>query len=76
MKIELIKEEQYGKAPWYEILIDGKFIKGSFIPDLIEKQYQELIDHPELLEKKRELIKSDEIVLSLHENTKTEKYGN
>lgn len=71
MKIELIKEEQYKKDPWYEILIDGEFIRGSFILSLIEKQYEEILANPESLEIKREVIKSEELFNKKEENNGT-----
>ena len=69
MKIELIKEEQYGKAPWYEIRIDGEYIQGGLILSIIEKQYEELKSNPEMLKKKTEILKCEEIVLPLQEET-------
>lgn len=71
MKIELIKEEQYKKDPWYEILIDGEFIRGSFILSLIEKQYEEILANPESLEIKREVLKSEELLNKKEENNGT-----
>ena len=69
MKIELIKEEQYGKAPWYEIRIDDEYIQGGLILSIIEKQYEELKSNTEMLKKKTEILKCEEIVLPLQEET-------
>ena len=72
MKIELIKEEQYGKSPWYEILIDGLFYTGSLLQSKIEKDYEAILANSEIIKIKRELLRSDEIVLPLQEEIKLE----
>jgi hypothetical protein len=72
MKIELIKEEQYGKSPWYEILIDGAFYTGSLLQSKIEKDYEAILANSEIIKIKRELLRSDEIVLPLQEEIKLE----
>ena len=69
MKIELIKEEQYGKEPWYEILIDGDFYIGSLLKTKIEKDYETILANPEITKIVREVVRSEEIVLPLQEET-------
>ena len=67
MKLELIKESKYGRPPWYYILIDGETYTGSGIQSLIEAQYEEIKNSPDIIKIKTEILRSEEIVVPLEE---------
>jgi len=69
MKIELIKEEEYARPPWYHIEIDEKYIIGGGNEDEISKHYEAIINDPNILKKKMEILESREIVVSLQEES-------
>ena len=71
MKIELIKEEKFGDQDWYCVIVDGISVAYEHTEEKANELYQMLIDNPNLLEKKKIILKSVEIVVSL-EDTKTQ----
>ena len=72
MKIELIKEERFAHAPWYNIMIDGEYFIGTGMEDVAKKQYEEIKNNPKIIEKVFTILESDEIVLPLQEETEVE----
>jgi len=71
MKIELIKQEQFGEKDWYCIKVDGSSVAFESREDKAIEIYQMLIDDPNLLEKRETILKCVEIVVP-SENTKTQ----
>jgi len=61
MKIDLILDKEIGKPNWYEIRIDGKYINGSYSYETAKKEYDSLIENPELTKVKKEVLESKEI---------------
>jgi hypothetical protein len=70
MKLELVKETSLLEDIWYAIYLDGKYIKGSSNGVEISDLYYQIIETKNI-EKKKEILKSTEIDLSL-EDTKTQ----
>ena len=66
MKIELIKEQQVNDAPWYSIKIDDQLVSGTFTRDIDKAQsnYEKLCKDPNCLKETKEILKSQEIVVS------------
>ena len=71
MKIELIKEEKFGDQDWYCVIVDGTAVAFEHTEEKANELYQMLIDNPNLLEKRKIILKSVEIVVS-SEDTKTQ----
>lgn len=71
MKIELIKEKEFGKGVWYEIRVDGKYIHGSSSFETVNAMYDAFLRDPSTLEKETIILKSDEISLSSLPNQTT-----
>ena len=66
MKIEVIEQlEPFSDTPWYGIRVDGTAIKWSKDKKAIDGIYDEIINNPELLKTKENILKSQEIEVSL-----------
>ena len=65
MKIELIKEQDFGDTPWYSIHIDNMYISGSMTRSLKDAEgfYDRLAKDKDYMKKTKEILKSQEIVL-------------
>ena len=67
MKVEIIKEESYGEPAWYFLRVDGTSIKCSKILAEMEESFAEIINNPDLLTKRKTILKSYEISVNLQE---------
>jgi hypothetical protein len=67
MKVELIEEIKYNAEPWYTIQIDGQYVKGTGNKILAEKMYGEIIADTNVLKTKINILKSEDIDVSLVE---------
>ena len=66
MKVELIEQlEPFSDTPWYGIKVDGTSVKWSKDKKVIDGIYNEIINDPELLKTKENILKSQEIEVSL-----------
>ncbi len=65
MKLEIIKETEIGKEPWYRLLADGEYITGSYILKVIEERYELL--KKGVPQKTVEILKSEKIDVPLPE---------
>lgn len=67
MKLILEKEhkESTSGLPWYRITVDDKFISGSSDIEVITKLYEKIKANPEILKSEREILRSEEIFVSL-----------
>lgn len=61
MKLELLKEESFGKAPWYVVKIDGEYKYGSWSHPDAMNIFNALLKDPTALDVKKEILKSEEI---------------
>jgi hypothetical protein len=66
MKIELVKEQDFGDTPWYSIHIDNAYISGSMTRSLKDAEgfYDRLAKDKDYMKKTKEILKSQEIVVS------------
>ena len=65
MKIQLVEETQFNKEPWYQVEVDGVYIIGTGIKKNAEELYDRIIKDPSLVEKKKNILKSEEIDVNL-----------
>jgi len=69
MKIELIKEEKQNKPPWYVIMIDDEYLEGCGQLERAEKRRDEIIANPDILNTKKTVLSSQEIIVTLENET-------
>lgn len=67
MKLELIEEIKYNEQPWYIIRVDGQYIKGTGNKIVADKLYDEIMADPDVVKTKINILKSQEIDVSLDE---------
>jgi hypothetical protein len=67
MKIELIEETSIGSGTMFLVKIDGSNIKWFANKDTAEAFYLSVIANPEILKSKTNILKTDEINVSLDE---------
>jgi len=67
MKVELVEEIKYNEQPWYIIRINGQYIKGTGNKIIAESLYEEIIADPNSVKTKINVLKSQELVVSLDE---------
>ena len=67
MTVEIMKEELYGEPTWYFLRVDGTSIKCSKILEEIEEAYDEIVNNPDLLTRRKIILKSHEISVNLQE---------
>jgi hypothetical protein len=64
MKIEIIREEKIGRDDWYELLIDGKYVTGSFSLEKVIDTKESIKANPSSIYKKT-ILTSEIIDVSL-----------
>jgi hypothetical protein len=67
MKIELIEETKYNGEPWYIVQVDGQYIIGTGNKLNADKMYNEIIADPNVIKTKVNILKSEEVNVSLEE---------
>lgn len=67
MKVELIEEIKYNEQPWYIIRVDGQYIKGTGNKIVAENMYNEIMADPDSVKTKINILKSEQIDVSLPE---------
>lgn len=67
MKIELVEEVKYNGEPWYVIRIDDVYFKGTGNKIVAESMYNEIINDPNVIKTKVNILKSQEIDVPLEE---------
>ena len=65
MIVELIEESKFGKDPMYAVKVDGSTIQWFSYKKDAEAFYDSVIADPNFLEPKRNILKSEEINVSL-----------
>lgn len=71
MKIELVEENNPGTGTMYQVSVEGNVIKWFAHKDAAEAYYNSVIANPSLLKPVKNILKSEEIKVSLEEETKT-----
>lgn len=64
MKLELLKEEKLGKAPWYIVNMNGEYKYGSWSHEDAMAMFNALLKDPTALDVKKEILKTEEIDVS------------
>jgi hypothetical protein len=67
MKVELVEETKFNGEPWYIVQVNGEYLKGTGNKILAEKMYDQIIADPSVVETKINILKSQDINLSLEE---------
>jgi hypothetical protein len=67
MKVELIEETKFNGEPWYIVQVDGQYVKGTGNKILADKMYEEIIADPNIVKTKINILKSQDIDVSLVE---------
>jgi hypothetical protein len=67
MKVELIEEVKYDENPWYVVRVDGNYVKGTGNKVVAEKLYNQILADPSTVKTKINILKSEEIDVSLDE---------
>ena len=67
MNLELIEETMPGSGTMYVVRLDGSAVKWFARKEEGEKYYNEVIANPDLLKPQKNILKSQEITLSLEE---------
>lgn len=71
MKIELIEETEYTRAPMYAIKVNDSAIQWFSKKEDAEKLYESILLDPSILKTKKIILKSQEIDVSSQENNQT-----
>lgn len=67
MILELVEEINPGTGTMYAVAKDGKGIKWFSQKDTAEAYYNQVLANPEILKPQRNILKSEEINVSLEE---------
>jgi len=67
MNLELLEEFTPGRGTMYVVRLDGSAIKWFVSKADGEKYYDEIIANPDLLKPQKNILKSQEITLSLEQ---------
>ncbi len=65
MKLEIIREKEFGQAPWYILKADDKTIDFSRKLEEIEAIYEEVKKDPSVINPSKIVLKSEEINVNL-----------
>ena len=68
MKVELIEEIKFNRDPWYSIMVDGIVIFSSWNKEACDRVYEGVVDGKILSNTITNILKSEEINVSLTEN--------
>ena len=68
MKVELIEEIKFNRDPWYSIMVDNIVIFSSWNKEACDRVYEGVVDGKILGNTITNILKSDEINVSLTEN--------
>jgi len=66
MKVELIEQlEPFSDSPWYGVKVNGTSIKWTREKEIAETIYNDILTNPDLLKTKENVLKSEEVEVSL-----------
>lgn len=66
MKVELIEQlEPFSDSPWYGVKVNGTSIKWTREKEVAETIYNDILTDPDLLKTKENVLKSEEVEVSL-----------
>jgi hypothetical protein len=68
MKVDLVEQsEPFSDELWYGVRVDGSSVKWSRDKAAIEAIYNDIINNPDVLKNKENILKSEEVNVSLKE---------
>jgi hypothetical protein len=68
MKVDLVEQtEPFSDEIWYGVRVDGSSVKWSRDKAKIEAIYNDIINNPDVLKNKENILKSEEVNVSLKE---------
>jgi hypothetical protein len=68
MKVDLVEQsEPFSDELWYGVRVDGVSVKWSRDKAVIEAVYNDIINNPDVLKNKENILKSEVIDVSLKE---------
>lgn len=68
MKVDLVEQsEPFSDEIWYGVRVDGSSVKWSRDKAVIEAIYNDIINNPDVLKNKENILKSEVIDVSLKE---------
>ena len=65
MKLEIIKEQEYAKEPWYILKVNDKTFDVSRQLEKIEQLYEKVKEDPSIINTSIIILKSEEIDVNL-----------
>ena len=66
MKLELVKETEFNKEPWYSIYLNERYVFGGHDKERIDGIFAEAVCDPEnYFKTTKEVLKSAEIIVNL-----------
>jgi len=68
MKVELIEEVKFGRDPWYSVVLDEEVVFSSWNRHNCEQVYNGIAEGKISGKSTRNILKSQEISLSLEQN--------
>jgi hypothetical protein len=68
MKLELVKEESLTKSPWYTVTLNGEYKFGSWDHQDALNVFNTLLKDVKALDVRKEILKSEEVDVSLEPN--------
>jgi hypothetical protein len=66
MKVELIEQlEPFSDSPWYGVKVNGSSIKWTREKEVADTIYNDILTNPDLLKTRENVLKSEEVEVSL-----------
>ena len=68
MKVDLVEQsEPFSDELWYGVRVNGVSVKWSRDKEVIEAIYNDILTNPDVLKTKENILKSEEVNVSLKE---------
>lgn len=68
MKVDLVEQtEPFSDEIWYGVRVNGSSVKWSRDKEVIEAIYNDILTNPDVLKTKENILKSEEVNVSLEE---------
>lgn len=68
MKVDLVEQQEpFSDEIWYGVRVNGSSVKWSRDKEVIEAIYNDILTNPDILKTKENILKSQEVNVSLEE---------
>ena len=68
MKVDLVEQQEpFSDEIWYGVRVNGSSVKWSRDKEVIETIYNDILTNPDILKTKENILKSQEVNVSLEE---------